>query len=116
MLANLIEIIKQAAVEAVEASKPMGICFGTVVSVEPLKINVEQKLTLDSSFLILTSLVSDFDVDMTVDHLTEESALHTHEYKGKKSFKVHLGLKVGESVIMLRVQGGQKYLVLDRAR
>ena len=129
---NLIEIIKQAAIEAVIASNPCAIMFGTVASTTPLKINVEQRLTLDTSHLVLTSLVRDIEVDMTVNHSTENhththtisdtysgggsasSETHNHAVTGKKTMTVHLGLKVGESVMLLQVQGGQKYIVLDR--
>jgi hypothetical protein len=38
---------------------------------------------------------------------------HDHHYKGGV-FKVKLGLKKGENVILIRIQGGQKFLVLDR--
>lgn len=122
---NIIETIKMAAVDAVIASNPAAIIFGTVQSKMPLKINIEQRLTLDESHLILTSLVSDFDVDMTVSHYTQSTsggvgdssfASHSHAISGKKNFQVHLGLEVGESVILLQVQGGQKYIVLDRVR
>ena len=120
---NMIEIIKQAAVEAVKASNPCAIMFGKVISISPLKINVEQRLTLDESHLVLTSLVRDFSVDMTVDHTTEytsggsgESSFesHNHAITGKKTFQVHLGLKINEYVMLLQMQGGQKYIVVDR--
>lgn len=39
---------------------------------------------------------------------------HSHGYSGKKKMLLHYGLKVGESVILFRLQGGQKYVVLDR--
>ena len=39
---------------------------------------------------------------------------HAHDYKGDKWWKVNLALQVGESVLLLRVDGGQKYIVLDR--
>lgn len=129
---NIVEIIKQAAFEALTASNPCAIMFGKVISANPLKINVEQRLTLDESHLILTSLVRDFEVDMTVDHFTENDSYlntshshpdagtnsfdstHKHAYKGKKTFLVHLGLKINESVMLMQVQGGQKYIILDR--
>lgn len=153
-MANFVELIKQIAGEANEDSMPCGLFFGEVISTAPLQIIVEQKLILDSTHLILSSLVRDFTVDMTVDHKTE-SALgvfdlehahsywgltevvndhnhyyegsvdtagekldfnHTHKYAGPKSFTLHLGLQVGENVVMLRVQGGQQYFVLDRLR
>lgn len=132
---KLHDSIKTIALNALEASKPSGIFFGTVTSVSPLKIQVEQKMTLGIEFLVLSSLVQDFTVSMTVDHQTEAETEHTHavhdtysgggssdptdhlhEYKGTKSFRVHLGLKAGEKVILLRVQGGQQFIVLDRVR
>jgi hypothetical protein len=42
-----------------------------------------------------------------------QNADHDHNYKGGV-FKVRLGLKQGEKVILLQVQGGQSYVVLDR--
>lgn len=39
---------------------------------------------------------------------------HAHAYRGDKWWKVNLKLQVGESVLMLRTDGGQKYIVLDR--
>lgn len=120
---DLVTSIKKASVEAVNASKPMNITYGKVVSVDPIKINVDQRLNLTSKQLILTGNVKDFEVEMTIDHVTEESsggegdlsfASHSHRYLGKKMFTVHNGLKLGEKVIMIQVQGGQKFVVLDR--
>lgn len=120
--------------EAYEAGQPMGLLFGTVSAVSPLEIDIDQKFSLQADDLILTSLVRDFSVDMTVDHSTEADAYlvtehthpgvavgsfdstHKHDYRGRKTFTVHLGLQVGEKVILLRGQGGQQYLVLDRVR
>jgi hypothetical protein len=131
---SMIEIIKTAAIEAVAASNPAAVLFGTVKSVDPLKIQVEQKLILEEAHLMLTSLVSDFDVDLTMDHETQEhththtitdtysgggsasNETHKHSIVGDKTVTVNLGLTVGETVIMLKVQGGQKYIVLDRVR
>lgn len=39
---------------------------------------------------------------------------HDHEYKGTKLWTIHLALKIGEKVTLLRCDGGQKYIVLDR--
>lgn len=123
--AKSVENIKRAAMEAVKASMPSGVYFGTVISASPLKISVEQKMTLTEKQLVLTTLVQDFSVNMTVTHTTENRsggsgdasfASHNHEYKGTKSFLVHLGLKAGEKVMLIREQGGQKFIVLDRIR
>lgn len=98
---SIIEAAKKAALSAVESSKPSGVYFGTVINSRPLKINVEQKLTLESAQLILVRNVTDYNVEMTV---AEEQQVVT----------VHNGLVNGDRVILLRVQGGQKYVVFDR--
>jgi hypothetical protein len=121
--ANLVEVIKRIAGEAVEAGKPTAITYGKVITINPLSIQIEQKLTLPAEFFGLTKAVTDHYVDMTVSHVTENKGggggyalfeSHNHDYKGRKKYLVHNGLRVGEEVILLRVQGGQRYIVLDR--
>lgn len=125
MLPNAVELVKQAAVEAVEATKPVQYLFGKVISVSPLKIQVSAKSIYTEKMLILTRNVTDFEVDMTVSHITEKRAggsgdpafaSHNHEYKGKKKFKVHNALIVGDEVVLGRVQGGKRFVVLDRIK
>ena len=125
LLPNPVEVVKRAAVEAVEAGKPVNILFGTVLSASPLKIQVDQKSIYTSKMLILTRNVTDFEVDMTVNHSTEDKGggsgaaayeAHKHAYVGKKTFKVHNALKAGEKVLLIRVQQGKKFVVIDRVK
>lgn len=111
--------------EALESSKPVNILFGTVLSTSPLKIQVDQKSIYTSKMLILTRNVTDFEVDMTVNHTTEDKGggsgaaayeAHKHAYVGKKTFKVHNALKAGEKVLLIRVQQGKKFVVIDRVK
>ncbi|MPN09853.1 hypothetical protein SDC9_157146 [bioreactor metagenome] len=120
---DFVNTIKKAAVEAVNASKPMAVVYGKVISSSPLKINVEQKMTLTSAQLVLTRNVTDYKVEMTVDHATEYKsggtgdsafASHNHAYTGRKTFTIHNGLVVGDEVLMIQMQGGQRYIVIDR--
>lgn len=120
---DLVKLIKKVAVEAVNASKPTAVVYGKVISTSPLKIQVEQRLTLERQHLVLTRNVRDYQVEMTVDHETEYKsggsgdysfASHNHAYTGKKTFTIHNGLVVGDEVIMIQMQGGQKYIVMDR--
>lgn len=111
--------VKRAAVEAVRAGNPFAFNLGKVISAEPLKVQVDQKLELTAAQLILTNAVRDFTVNMTVEHETEDAAggsvpSHKHAYTGTKPYRVHLSLKAGEQVLLLRADGGQKYIVLDR--
>ena len=77
--AELLKLIKKTALEAVEASKPMNFFFGKVIGVEPLEIDVEQKMKLKGSQLILSRNVTDFDTEVSVDTLTSQAlGAHTH--------------------------------------
>lgn len=113
---NAVEVVKQAAVEAVEAGKPVHVLFGTVIGAAPLKIQVDQKAIFPAQMLILTRNVTDYSFSMTVNHSTGTAEGHSHSYSGKKTFTVHNALAVGEKVVMLRVQKGGRYVVLDRVK
>lgn len=119
----LIKTFKQICKDTVAASAPVAVCFGVVTNVEPLTILVDQKLPLTSMQLILTRNVTDFYTDETVNHMTENRAggsgdaayeSHNHDYVGRKQFLIHHNLVVGDKVVLLREQGGQRYVVLDR--
>ncbi len=120
---DFVKIIKAAAVDAVNSSKPMIITYGTVTNANPLEIYIEPKLTLSENQLVLTRNVTDYDVEMTVNHNTENEAggsgddsfaNHNHAYTGKKIFKVHNSLRKDEKVLLAREPGGQRFIVLDR--
>ena len=53
----LVRAVKKAAVEAVRAENPMGVCHGTVTGLSPLEITTDQKLILGEKQLILTNAV-----------------------------------------------------------
>ena len=132
--------MKRAALEAVEASKPVNVYFGQVVSASPLQINVEQKMILGKAQLILSRNVTDFKTMVTVQWETEkeekththnvegsdgegdsinitsktQNVKHTHEIVGQKEITIHNALEVGDEVILIRQQEGQKYVVIDR--
>ncbi|KFZ41868.1 DUF2577 domain-containing protein [Anoxybacillus flavithermus] len=81
---SLIDLIKTVAVKAVEATNPVHVSFGTVVSESPLEVQIHQKLKLTEEFLVITERVT------------------------------QANLKRADKVILLRVQGGQQFVVLDK--
>lgn len=86
---QLIAIIKKAAVEAVEAMRPTAVAFGRITALSPLTVRVDQKLTLSGN-------------QLTVAGGTQKIG----DWKP--------GLQAGDEVILLRMQGGQKYILLDK--
>lgn len=77
MSSGIIEIIKKVALNAFEASNPVKLMFGKVISTNPVKIQVSELLTLTKEFLVING-----------------------------------SLSVGDTVTLIRCQGGQQYVVL----
>lgn len=143
---TLNESMKLIAANLINSMQPADLFFGTVTSVSPLTVQIDQKHILTSEFLILSNMVKDHPVDLTVSFQTENDKFlikdhthpyedtqpngqvaikstqttldfditHKHEIKHKIRVIQHYGLTVGEKVILLRMQGGHRYLILDR--
>ena len=120
---QLMNALQKLAYNTYQAGKPADYILGVVETVNPLVIRLDAKETITEEFLVLTDAVRDYDVDITVNHTTEnaaggsgyaEYASHNHGYRGRKRITVHNGLTPGESVVMLRQLGGQEYLVISR--
>lgn len=132
-MSELLEAIKEMTMNVNEAGMPCAVMLGEVISVAPMQIQVEQKLILEEMHLILTQSVTGREETMTFSDATEpagsrshshtvgertsstdnESA-HTHRFAGEKTVRFHGELKVGDTVLLLRMQGGQKFVVLDK--
>lgn len=122
---DFLTTIKRAALEAVQADKPTALVFGTVANVSPLNIAVEQKLMLTPAQLVLSRNVTDYKTTITAgniqhffwedppDNTTDTETDHTHAI-GSIEIEVKNALKTGEEVVLLRMQGGQQFLVIDR--
>lgn len=93
----LLETIKKAGLGAVDASNPVVVRFGTVTKTNPLEINVEQRMTLSQNFLVVAERLTEYKVTINGETVV-----------------IRRGLQVGDKVVLLRVQGGGKYVVLDR--
>ncbi len=65
MSSGIIETIKKTALAAFEATNPVKLLFGKVISVDPVKIQVGEYLTLTREFLVINGTVSKDD-DVTL--------------------------------------------------
>lgn len=120
---KIVNTIKEIASTVISNGEPMEVVVGEVVSVSPLAIKIDPKLTVPEENIILTKNTCEWTMEMGVDHVTEnraggggmaEYASHNHEYKGRKKYLVHNQLVMGDKVIMLKETGGQRYIALDR--
>lgn len=128
-LSEFADIIKTIALNAVEASKPMKAVIGKVTSNEPLEIKVSQKQFLYKENLILPEGLFSMERNIAAtENLEGEITIEKERYDGTKYYetypykmtadsgrlKIQNGLSIGDVVMLLRVQAGQKYIVLGR--
>lgn len=65
MSSGIIDTIKRVALNAFEASNPVKLLFGKVISTDPVKIQVGEYLTLTREFLVINGTVEEDD-DVTL--------------------------------------------------
>lgn len=79
------ESIKKIASNLVNSMHICDIKFGTVVGVNPLRIKIDDQEPLREESLVLTNMVRDHYVDLTVSFQTENDMFlikeHTHPYE-----------------------------------
>ena len=99
-LSELVGVIQQIVQNTVRAMKPADMATGTIVSISPLSVQPDIHMPpLPEKALILTDTVRERTVDVQ---------------GGEGKVAVREGLRPGDKVLMLRVQNGQKYLILSK--
>lgn len=114
---TLVRLIKKAASDVIEASYPFAMKIGEVVSTNPLKISINQKITVPASQLLLTNAVRDHTIVLTKEDDGADDAEESEdaaEESSDKTYTAHCALSAGEKVLLLRCDGGQQFIVLDR--
>ncbi|MBG9772424.1 DUF2577 domain-containing protein [Brevibacillus laterosporus] len=81
---SLLRAIKQVSQGVNDTQSPVVVLFGTVEKIDPLEVNIEQKLLLTEEFLIIPEAVQKYDFEE------------------------------GNKLLLLRMQGGNSFVILDR--
>ncbi len=89
--------IKKAAMDAIDASKPAAVMYGEVITADPLSVNIDQRFTLTADFLVVPESLTKYEVEVDSQTIT-----------------IRPGLLVGDKLLLLRMQGGQKFIILDK--
>lgn len=105
----------------IAASKPVHLNVGLVTASapDPLEISIDQKLVLSADFLIVPESLMHLELQLQHVHSYTDSAdSGTASKQTDEALPdpviIRRGLGVGDRVLLLRVQGGQKYVVFDR--
>lgn len=97
-----IENMKKIALQSVEASGPCDVIQGTVESVSPLSVRINQKLVLTGPQLFLPENLTDHEVSMILPEIGETKVM------------IKNALKTGEQVLLIQKRGAQQYAIIDR--
>lgn len=104
----MLEAVKLLAYDVLQQENIADICYGTVTAIEPLKIMLEQKLELTEEFLVLSQNVVKHYESFYMRKKNSNGEWEHYEIIIEKE------LKKGERVILMKMTGGQRYVVLDR--
>ncbi|WP_342744260.1 DUF2577 domain-containing protein [Paenibacillus amylolyticus] len=112
----MIDLIKEIAIASVNAGDPTAIMYGSVIADSPLEINIDQRFTLDVDLLEVPESLTHYEINLHHNHkYTDDGSEGTTGFAlPEEPIVIRRGLEVGDRVILVRVQGGQKYVVLDR--
>lgn len=118
MQSKLSQIIKKIAVDAVLSNKPLEIVKGTVISNQPLKINLSQFIDIDNESIIIPLDYIEHEEEVTIleqtINLTDENQ-ETKQYIIEEQtikIKKKSQLKDNDRIIMLKFDKGQKFFLL----
>lgn len=95
-----VENIKRIVIQAMEAGDPCDVIPGTVISENPMEIQISQKTILFHSQIIIPEQLKDHERIMNIPGTGEVTAT----VKGV--------LKSGKRVLLLQKRGGQQYVVI----
>ncbi len=126
---EMIDALHQVVQESYKACNPADMAMGTVAKTSPLEIRVNSAMApLRAPVLVLTAAVVEKKLPVLGhSHTTEEGATGSALegigcMENGKPLPVergyiilNRGLQAGDRVVLLKVQGGQRYIVLSRA-
>lgn len=108
---EMVDAVKMATDNMIESKKLTGVYQGLVVETGPLKIKIDQKLSISGKQIVLTDAVQDHDVEITLHGITDSDG---DSLSGKTTITFHKDLQIGETVLLVRRQGGQQFMVVGR--
>lgn len=100
---ELLAVIQKAIQDNIAAQKLTDLAIGTVTGTSPIKISFSVELpSLGEPAIILTEAVKAWDETVRLQGSNYDQIIH------------HYGLNVNDKVIALRVEHGQRFIILSR--
>lgn len=134
-----LEQVKRAAVAAVQASNPTQLLYGIVEKAKPLEIRINEKIKLTEEFLDVMEHLTRHERIVSLEYLhphnwpdsrigdaakdtaSSRNDIGSGQAVPYETFNMQYakmvsedGLKKDDKVVLLRMQGGHRFLVMDR--
>lgn len=125
---DFLKVMRKAAAEAVEAGKPTAFTYGKVISSDPIMVEVDQKIQLSEKQLSFGESMQEYETEVEVEieemeleldlQINGETVKALAKGNGKVKGKglIKRSLDAGAEVILVRMQGGQKYVMYDKVK
>ncbi|WKL00918.1 DUF2577 family protein [Paenibacillus amylolyticus] len=124
----MLDIIKKAAVAAMEAAGPVQLLEATVLTPPPglsIQIGLDTKNPIPAEMLSVSERLTSYTREVEIEGDFEmEGTIQTDEYSGNGKItgsSICSGtvtfldeLKAGDKVLVMSVQGGQSYVISER--
>ncbi|KQN96245.1 DUF2577 domain-containing protein [Paenibacillus sp. Leaf72] len=120
----LLDAIKKAGAAAHASGNPVAVLIGRVTGTNPLEVNVDQRFTLSEDFLIIPESMTQLETGLMLTYeagtdeaegtSTNQGVIETAAAGSGSMLRIRRALDIDDKVLLLRVQGGQQFVVLDR--
>ena len=122
-MSALYEAMKRVANEFDQNRETTSLCFGTVKTTKPLSIELDNKLLLEERYFVVAQHLTNYELECEME--TEELEGFYLEHEGRREVETDNGwqlgkilikneLKMGDRVMVIRLEGGQMFAVMDR--
>lgn len=106
----MVNAIKDIATNVLQSQNFSSFYKGSVINDSPLTILLEDGLSIDETFIILSKSVTDYEEEGEIELEIGDEELQWYDYK----IKYKKALEIGDEVAVVKENGGQRYLIIDR--
>lgn len=106
----MIDVIKEIASNVLYSHNFSSFYTGVVTNTSPITIALEDGLVIDENFILLSRCVTNFEEKGKIELTVCEAPKQWYDF----NLVWEKALEVGENVVLVKENGGQRYLVVDR--
>lgn len=117
----MMDVIKQAALDAIRSTLPMEALEATVVSPEPelaIQIKGDTRITIPKEMLIVNAQLlphkREIKVDGTKIKFVDDEKVPWDHFWSEGEIEFTDTLEAGDKVLVLAIQGGQSFYIAER--